>query len=101
MIKRNASRGLNRQQYIEEDVDPMAQTSNITDAMLVLAVGIMLALVINWGVELNTLVDVDELEANDLKEEEVQEVEQNQSLQEKGIVYQDPNTGKYYIKVEE
>lgn len=83
MIKRNASRGLNRQQYIEEDVDPMAQTSNITDAMLVLAVGIMLALVINWGVELNTLVDVDELEANDLKEEEVQEVEQNQSLQEK------------------
>ena len=34
----------------DEGVNPMDGVSNMSDAMLVLAVGIMLALVINWKI---------------------------------------------------
>lgn len=36
----------------EEDVNPMDYVSNLSDAMLVLAVGMMLALVVAWNVDL-------------------------------------------------
>lgn len=101
MIRRKKGGRLQRQRHVEEDINPMDGTSNLADAMLVLAVGMMLALIMNWNVDLTTVIDVEELDANSLSEEEVQEVEQDQALMEKGVVYQDPATGKYYIKVEE
>lgn len=36
----------------EEDVNPMDYLSNLSDVMLVLAVGMMLALVVAWNVDL-------------------------------------------------
>lgn len=36
----------------QEDVNPMSYMSNLSDAMLVLAVGIMMALVIAWDVDI-------------------------------------------------
>lgn len=100
MIKRKNGGRLYRRRFVEEDINPMDGTSNLADAMLVLAVGIMLALIMNWNVDLTTVMDVDELDANTMSEEDVQEVEQDKALLEKGTVYQDPDTGKYYIKVE-
>lgn len=100
MIRRKSGGRLTRQFHHEEDVNPMEGTSNLADAMLVLAVGIMLALIMNWNVDLTDVVDMEELDADSLSEEEVEVVEQDQALQEKGVVYQDPDTGKYYIKVE-
>lgn len=100
MIRRKTGGRLRRQFHREEDVNPMEGTSNLADAMLVLAVGIMLALIMNWNVDLTDVVDMEELDAESLSEEEVEAVEQDQALQEKGVVYQDPDTGKYYIKVE-
>lgn len=100
MIRRKSGGRLRRQFHNEEDVNPMEGTSNLADAMLVLAVGIMLALIMNWNVDLTDVVDMEELDAESLSEEEVEVVEQDQALQEKGVVYQDPDTGKYYIKVE-
>ena len=38
----------------EEDVNPMNYCSNLSDAMLVLAVGIMLALVMAWNVDISS-----------------------------------------------
>ena len=35
-------------------VNPMDSISNLADAMLVLAVGIMLALIINWNVDISS-----------------------------------------------
>ncbi|MDO4545313.1 MAG: hypothetical protein Q4C25_04080 [Bacillota bacterium] len=101
MIKRKKSGRLVRQKQFEEDINPMEGTSNLADAMLVLAVGIMLALIINWNVDLTQFVDLEELDAEALAEEEIDEVEADQALQEKGTVYQDPTTGRFYIRVEE
>lgn len=101
MIRRKNSKGLFNNTSTGEDVNPMETTANLADVMLVLAVGMMLAVVINWNVDLNKFVDVDEIDASELKDEQVQEVEADKALEEKGMVYQDPDTGKYYIKVEE
>ncbi|MCD8332161.1 MAG: DUF2149 domain-containing protein [Oscillospiraceae bacterium] len=38
----------------QEDVNPMDGVGNLADAMLVLAVGIMLALVVAWNVDITT-----------------------------------------------
>ena len=39
--------------------------------------------------------------AKTMSEKEVQEVNSDDSLQEKGTVYQDPDTGKFYVRVDE
>jgi len=92
----HASRG-----GVQEDVNPMAGLSNLADAMLVLAVGIMLALIMHWNVDVTSVQDVKELNnAENLNSDQVEEIENNKGLQEKGIVYQDSDTGKYYVKVE-
>ena len=43
-----------RRRFAEEDVNPMNYLSNLSDAMLVLAVGIMLALIVHWNVDIST-----------------------------------------------
>lgn len=100
MIRRSGSRLMGRS-TTEEDVSPMESTTNIVDIMLVLAVGMMLALVMNYKVDLNPEASMRELEnAEKLPEDQVKKVESNQGLQEKGVVYMDPDTGKYYIREE-
>lgn len=85
----------------QEDVNPMDGVSNLVDAMLILAVGIMLALIMHWNVDVTSVQNVEELNnAENLNDKQIEEVENNSGLQEKGVVYQDPDTGKYYVKVE-
>ena len=43
-----------RRRFAEEEVNPMNYLSNLSDAMLVLAVGIMLALIVHWNVDIST-----------------------------------------------
>ena len=43
-----------RERFSEESVDPMNYVSNLSDAMLVLAVGMMLALIVHWNVDIST-----------------------------------------------
>ena len=43
-----------RRRFSEEEVNPMNYLSNLSDAMLVLAVGIMLALIVHWNVDIST-----------------------------------------------
>ena len=42
-----------RSRHDDAPVNPMDSVSNLADAMLVLAVGIMLALIINWNVDIS------------------------------------------------
>ncbi|MBR2512274.1 MAG: DUF2149 domain-containing protein, partial [Firmicutes bacterium] len=42
-----------RSLFSEEDANPMSGVSNLADVMLVLAVGIMLALIMNWHISVN------------------------------------------------
>ena len=70
--------------------------------MLILAVGIMLALIIHWNVKIQTpevpedaaqTEDAVEFDENDL--EDMEQIPEN--MNKMGEVYYDPVSGKYYI----
>ena len=69
----------------------------------VLALGMMIAVIMSWSVDFATpSSSMKELNnAKTMSEKEVQEVNSDDSLQEKGTVYQDPDTGKFYVRVDE
>ena len=88
----------------EESVNPMDSVSNLADAMLVLAVGIMLALIINWNVDISIPqqneqpTDPIPFEETDLTEApDGSAVLDGGDLQEMGRVYYDAASGNYYI----
>lgn len=84
-----------------EDVNPMTYISNIADAMLVLAMGIMVALVLHWNVDLNETSDTITDEQNPVVTINQDELESQEKLPENaarsGEVYYDSETGTYYI----
>ena len=108
----------NRFQYSSQfddnnDANPMDGVSNMSDCMLVLAVGIMLAVVINWKVDIKAAYSVKNNEQ--VNEEDMLEIDedntQNSSsvsyddLQSKykksGTVYTDVYSGKTYVVIED
>ena len=110
MLGRRLSRSkLNQRRYDESIINPMDGLGNLADAMLVLAVGIMLALVIHWNIN----VEGQQREGNigpgaSGKLEGVEKVDSGDTvdldqLQElgKGVIYIDPNTGEAYLFTEE
>ena len=104
MIRRFGTGRLTEAKKTTEDINPMDGIANLVDAMLVLAVGIMLALIMNWNVDIGTsdkLIQKDnaqELEqVNDLSEDQTEDVTSDDGLQEMGKVYKDPKTGKLYM----
>ena len=84
----------------DNDVDPMANTTNLVDCMLVLALGLMMALVTAMNVNLydiREILDTD-LEQIEEPEEIVDEIHNTENAYiEMGMVYQDPTTGKTYV----
>lgn len=84
----------------------MAGVSNLADVMLVLAVGIMLALVINWHISVGGST-VSQMESGQMHEVDESEygtaaesgdsIESNADLEIRGTVYVDRNTGKMYL----
>lgn len=102
MIRRKGRRQLSPRPGEEDNINPMDGLSNMSDVMLVLAVGMMLAVVTNWNVDLSQSGELKALEnAETLSEDQVIEVESNEALQELGTVYQDPETGEIYVRVDE
>ncbi|MBP3200715.1 MAG: DUF2149 domain-containing protein [Lachnospiraceae bacterium] len=92
---------------------PMDGVSNMSDAMLVLAVGIMLALVINWKIDIKEVyVGQDKKEVVDtsnMQEFNTDDVIPNNQVSledieskyvKSGTVYTDTYTGKTYIVVD-
>lgn len=110
MIRRFGSGRLNREDGDKEDVTPMWGVANMADIMLVLAVGIMVALVASWNLnsddnsisKLNDgskeLMELSENMA--LLDEESAKKIKNSGMKELGSIYMDPNTGKMYVIVE-
>lgn len=80
------------------DVSPMEGVANLVDVMLVFACGLMLAIMINWSVDLTVVIDRDKL-----REVEAEEIEQDENslsasrFMDMGSAYMDPETGKVYI----
>ena len=91
-------------------INPMDGMTNLPDVMLVLAVGIMLALVAHWNIDVAlttpgatdaSVEDMQEIEnaeeiSNVKVSDETEDVESN-SLSEYGTVYLDQD-GNYYVE---
>ncbi len=101
----------NKSFFSEDDEDPMAGTSNLVDAMLVIAVGLLVFLVISWnmqGVVFDTEMTPEERKNQMEKIKQVTEMEQGQELEDTpevqdqsgegytqmGTIYKDTETGK-------
>ncbi len=83
-----------------EDVDPMSSMGNMGDIMLVFACGLMVALVVAWNVDLGRFQQVEmnqEINQDDIEQITEQLYGEGGAFVERGRVYQDPTTGKYYL----
>lgn len=84
-----------------EGVDPMAGITNLVDAMLVFACGLMLALLTYWNLDLPNVQQVverqDMTEVNDVEVTDEQLSADGISYNERGTVYEDPTTGQLYL----
>ena len=106
MIKRKKGKFLS-----QGEEDPMAGTSNLVDAMLVIAVGLLVFLVISWNMQNIVFNDnMDEQQRQKVKNaiQEVSQLDQGQQLNETpdiskssgdgftemGKVYRDSQSGK-------
>ena len=99
MIRGSGLRGSSLRE--EEDVQPMQYVANLTDVMLVLACGLMAAVILNWNVDLSkTRVEIlqrEQMKELDNAEELEQDIQSSSSFEQKGTVYEDPETGKLYV----
>lgn len=90
----------------DEDVDPMSSVANLVDVMLVFACGLMMALVLAWNVDISRVqeaVPTDQLgEVDDVTnlDEQLRDSD-GTSYVNMGSAWMDPETGKYYIVVED
>ena len=97
----------NKKRFAEGEEDPMAGTANLVDAMLVIAVGLLIFLVISWNMQ--SVVFQDNSQNQPAQDsQQVTEVSEGQVLNdtpdtsnasgqgylEMGKVYKDPSTGK-------
>ena len=97
-----------RKRFSEGEEDPMAGTSNLVDAMLVIAVGLLIFVVISWNMQSVVFQDNQQQQAIQENSPDVTEVSEGQVLNETpdtsnssgqgymemGKVYKDPSTGK-------
>ncbi|MGN0293707.1 MAG: DUF2149 domain-containing protein [Lachnospiraceae bacterium] len=87
-----------------EDLNPMSYVSNLSDVMLILAVGIMLALILHWNVQIDAESSVqaentqDSTPAISFSDEDLQNQEElPENMEHMGEVYYDPVNKTYYI----
>lgn len=98
--------------FESEEEDPMAGTANLVDAMLVIAVGLLVFLVLAWNMQSvlfnENLTPEEKEQVMEAMNQEVTEVQEGQVLNETpdtsnqtgqgytemGKVYEDPSTGK-------
>lgn len=94
----------------DDDIDPMAGTTNLVDAMLVLALGFLIFVVISWNMQSVIFSDMSQDQKQQVMDsmKQVSEVTQGQELNdtpdtsqssgqgftELGKVYKDPSSGK-------
>ena len=84
-----------------EDVNPAQYLTNLSDCMLVLAVGFMVALVAAYNVDLPNVAEIQDMtELSDVEEMAQEMATSGTSYNRLGEVYQDPETGKIYMLTE-
>ena len=97
----------------EDDLDPMSSATNMTDIMLVLAVGFLIFAVMSTGMQNVVFSDMSQQEKENIMQaaQQTVEIEQGQQVTDMpesiddsssgytktGTVYTDPKTGKQYM----
>ena len=103
MRRRNGTGRLrsSRKEYKREEINPMASLVNLADAMLVLAVGIMIAVVIGWNVDIKKVgsdTRIESIQSEDLETVDPGQLEEDKGvLEEVGTLLYDRETGTYYV----
>ena len=99
-----------RSDYVAEEAsDPMSGLSNLADCMLVLACGLMVALVVHWNLdvtphyevveETGNLVDVEGDPQLAVRGSNESSGDQQSTFENMGTLYRDPSTGTmYYLR---
>ncbi|SHH97887.1 hypothetical protein SAMN02745823_01729 [Sporobacter termitidis DSM 10068] len=104
-LRRFGNGRLNRGEAPAEDVNPLDGLANLADIMLVLACGLMLALIINWNVDIAgaaATVPVQQgqevtQDVGGLTQDGGQDMNDDTKYEKMGVVYKDPATGKLYL----
>ncbi|MGI6721139.1 MAG: DUF2149 domain-containing protein [Anaerovoracaceae bacterium] len=106
MLRRFGTGRLRPQESDSEDVNPMSNIANLVDVMLVLAVGIMLALVMNWNLDISSTGTVpvektrEVTNVKNIDKNDVGRADSDSGLSEMGTVYKDKKSGKLYMIVD-
>ena len=108
MRRRNGTGRFGQDSPVGEDINPMDGMANLADVMLVFACGLMLALITYWNVDVAGLTQsaVDVRQGQEvtgitgLDGESGQPLE-DAALEQYGMVYRDPATGKLYMVTED
>lgn len=97
-LKRRKSFGL-----WTDDSKPMDGVSNLSDAMLVFACGLMISVAVKWNVDLK-VQQIEIMPEQTVDESDLSEIISSESdeetYQEMGKVYMDPETGEMYMVVD-
>ena len=91
-----------RMKQMGEEFSPMEGVGNMADAMLVFACGLLLALIISWNVDVSETGEITrqpdvKYEVENIGQSVEKDADVTKDLKDMGHVYQDPETGKYYV----
>lgn len=90
---------------VKGELDPMSGIANLVDVMLVFACGLLLALVVNYGVDLSSMPTVTpdgDMTNVDNPDQITRSTDDGgKGYEDIGQAYRDPETGKIYIQVQE
>lgn len=103
MIRNNGTGRLHREpyEYKRKDVNPMHGLVNLVDAMLVLAVGIMVAVVTGWNLDLSELkgdINMKSIDSDDVETVSKDAMDPNEEyLENVGTLLYDKENDTYYL----
>lgn len=96
MIKRRYGTSLQRSAEPDEDVNPNAYITNIADCMLVLVLGLLVALITKYNVDLQQ-APVDEMTGIKVNMDQNSDGIIDDAYEQRGSVYYDKESGDYYL----
>ena len=82
---------------VTEEVDAMSGLANLSDVMLVFACGLMAAVILDLSKTRVEILQREQMQELDNAEEMEQDIQSSSSFEQKGTVYEDPETGKLYV----
>lgn len=98
MLKRRYGSSLSRPREAEEDVNPNSYIVNLADCMLVLMLGLIVALIAYYNIDLTQEVQPeDQIIGIEVNMDENQDGIIDTGYTRRGTVYYDESSGNYYF----